>query len=110
MYQERWGSNSMKDFIIKLTEAAIILILLILFIFVLADCKMESEKLRLKIALLEDENEKLRIETQEIRKAYSAILTRLIDEKKVSIIEISSLLPAKEFEIFTTIQDEQGQQ
>ena len=100
----------MKDFYIKLIEAAIILILLIVFIFMLADCKMEGEKMRLKISLLEDENEKLRIETQEVRKAYSAILTRLIDEKRLTITEISTLLPAKEYEILANTRDNQGNQ
>jgi len=98
----------MKDYFIKLTEAAVILILLILFIFVFADCKMDSEKLRLKIELLEDENEKIGIETQEIRKAYSAFLARLIDENRVTISEISAFLPAKEFEVFSTLRDKKG--
>jgi hypothetical protein len=97
----------MKDFYIKLIEAAIILILLIIFIFLLADCKMEREKMRLKIALLEEENEKIQVETQEIRKVYFSILTRLIDENRMTIAEISSSLPTKEFDVFTAIQNEQ---
>ena len=97
----------MKDFYIKLIEAAIILVLLIVFIFVLVDCKMDSEKMRLKISLLEDGNEKLRIETQEIRKAYCTLLIKFIEENKVTAAEISSSLPAKEFAVFTTIQNEQ---
>ena len=94
----------MKDFYVKLGEAAVILILLIIFIFVLADCKMDSEKLRLKNSLLQDENEKLRIETQEIRKTYCALLIKLSEENKVTLKEISSSLPAKEKEVFKTLQ------
>lgn len=100
----------MKDFYVKLGEAAIILTLLIVFIFVLADCKMDREKMRLKISLLLDENEKLRIETQEIRKTYFTLLIRLIDENKISIEEISSLLPAKEWEVFDTLQSKKKRQ
>ena len=94
----------MKNFYVKLGEAAIILILLIVFIFVLADCKMDGEKMRLKISLLQDENETLRIETREIRKTYYALLNKLIDENKISIEEISSSLPVKEWEVFNTLQ------
>lgn len=97
----------MKDFYVKLIEAAVILILLIVFIFLLADCKMESEKMRLKIELLEEEKEKIQVETQEIRKAYCTLLIKFIEENKVTTTEIFSSLPAKEFDVFTTIQNEQ---
>ena len=94
----------MKDFYIKLIKAAIILILLIVFVFLLADCKMENEKLRLKVSLLQDDLEKTRVETREIRKAYAAILIRLLAEKRTTSSEISSHLSTEEFEIFTAIQ------
>ena len=100
----------MKDFYVKFGEAAIVLILLIVFIFVLADCKMDNQKLRLKISLVQDENEKLIIETQEIRKTYFALLIRLIDDNKVSREEISSSLPAKEWEVFNTLQSKKKSQ
>jgi hypothetical protein len=99
------GTNLMKNFYIKLAEAAIILVLLIVFIFLLVDCKMEGEKMRLKIAILEENQEKKLIETQEIRKAYSSILIKLVDENRITIAEISSSLPGKEFEVFTEIQN-----
>ena len=98
----------MKDFYVKLGEGAIVLILLIVFIFVLADCKMDNQKLRLKISLVQDENEKLIIETQEIRKTYFALLSRLIDDNKVSREEISSSLPAKEWSLFTSLQNKEN--
>ena len=100
----------MKDFYVKLIEAAVVLVFLIVFIFVLADSKMESEKLRLKISLMEDENEKLRIESQEIRKVYSALLIRLVNQNKVTIKEISASLPAKEWEVFNTMQSKKKMQ
>ena len=96
----------MKDFYIKLIEAAIILILLIVFVFLLADCKMENEKLRLKASLLEDNLEKNQIEAQEIRKAYAVILSRLVAENRITSAEISSYLTTKEYEIFNSIKND----
>lgn len=95
----------MKEIFSKLITLAIAMVLFIIFIFLFVDCKIENEKLRLKIALLEDENEKIQIESWEIRKTYSTLLGELIQNHKMTLEELSSILPKQEIEIFIKSQE-----
>lgn len=88
----------MKSIILKLIQISVIILIVILFLFILVDCKMESEKFRLQAALLLDENEKLRIETEELQKHYALTILRLIEEKKIHFEDLTSLLPEKEIQ------------
>jgi len=95
----------MKEIFSKLITLAIAMVLFIIFIFLFVDCKIENEKLRLKIALLEDKNEKIQIESWEIRKTYSTLLGELIQNHKMTLEELSSILPKQEIEIFIKSQE-----
>jgi len=97
----------MKEMLSKLMPLALVMILFMTFIFLYADCKIKNEKLALKVALLEEENEKIQIESGEIRKTYSRFLKELIHSRKVTLEELSELLPQPEMEYFLNSQERQ---
>ncbi|UCF64731.1 MAG: hypothetical protein JSW33_02530 [bacterium] len=99
----------MKEIFSKLFILAFVMVLFLIFIFLFVDCKIENEKLRLKISLLEDENEKIQIESMEIRKTYSSLLGELIRNHKITLAELSTVLPKQEIEIFLKTQKIQNQ-
>ena len=98
----------MKEMLSKLIPLAVIMILFMIFIFLYADCKIENEKLQLKVALLEEENEKIQIESGEIRKTYTRFLVELIHSRKMTLEELSELLPRPEMENFLNSQERQA--
>jgi hypothetical protein len=65
---------------------------------------MESEKLKLQTSLLRDENEKLRIETEELRKHYAITFLSLIEKNKIRFEDLTSLLPEKEIQRIRNFQ------
>ena len=59
---------------------------------------MESEKLKLQVSLLKDENEKLRIESEELHKHFERTFISLIEQKKIRVEDLTPVLSGKEIE------------
>jgi len=88
----------MKNIILKLIQISLIILVAILFLFLFVDCKMESEKLRLQASLLRDENEKLRVESGELQKHFERSFISLIEQNKIQLEDLTSVLTEKEIE------------
>ena len=95
----------MKNIILKLIQISLIFLTVILFLFLLVDCKMECEKLRLQVSLLRDENEKLRVESIELQKHFDRTFISLIEQNKIRIKDLTSILSDKEIENIQNFSD-----
>jgi hypothetical protein len=99
------GKIVMKNIILKLIEISLIILVVILFLFLFVDCKMEGEKLRLQASLLRDENEKLRVESGELQKHFERSFISLLEQKKIQVEDLMSVLTDKEIENIQNLID-----
>ena len=93
----------MKEIILKLIQISFIILMIILSLFLLVDCKMDNEKLSLKISLLRDDYEELNIETEEMRKYYAKAFYHLVEQNRITVDDLITLLPEKEIQYIKSL-------